>query len=703
MTTGDNRMNLDKLLKAKSVAVVGASEKSGFGGDTCRNILEYKKDLSRVYFVNPGRTQVFQRPCYPRLADVPDEIDLVIICTPRETVCGILKEASEKGCGGAVVFASGYSETGTEEGKKAEEELIRTGKELGIAILGPNCGGFNNYIDDVIAFAFPVEKRERKGHVGFLSQSGQFCINFMDSRDIRFSYAISVGNGKAVMLEDYLDYLIDDPKTKVIAVYMEGIQDAGRFAACLKKAALQRKPIVVQKGGRSAKGGKIAASHTGALAGSDRAYDAVFEKFGVIRVDDMQELLSMATFLSVLSSLPQKGNFASMNISGGETGICADMGSAYGIFYPDFEKKTLQRLKELLPDFATPDNPLDMTAALCYDSKRYAEGLKAVMEDEQVEMILIGITIAYEISDPTIYNIYDGVKMVLEQGYKKPIAILSFIEGTRNQEISEKFAALGVPILPSPKYAFSVIRHLQDYVSYRPEERTLRLAVSEQEKTGKRIALSERKSKEYLVHQGIEMELGMIASSPKEAVTLAEKMGYPVVMKVESDDILHKSDVGGVYLNLKDGAEVENTYDLIMRNVKQSAPEAKINGILIQPMMKKGLELVLGIIKDQQFGPMLLAGAGGVMVELYKDSVLYPVPINQGEAHGMLKKLNLYPLLKGYRGSSPCDMEAVENLMVQLSRMAEEKKEELEELDINPLFVYEKGVQAADALVVLQR
>ena len=697
-------MDLNKLLKARSLAVVGASEKSGFGGDTCRNILEYRKDLSRVYFVNPGRDTVLGRKCYKSLSEIDDEIELAIICTSQATVCGLLREAKTKGCGGAVVFASGYSETGDEKGKEAEEELKALAKELDIAVLGPNCGGFNNYVDDVISFAFPVEKRDRKGSIGFISQSGQFCINLMDSSDMRFSYAISIGNGKIVTLEDYLDFLVEDENTTVIAIYMEGVQDAEHFADCLKRAAEKRKPIVIQKGGRREKGGKIAASHTGALAGSDRAYDAVFDKFGVIRADDMQELMSTALLLSTLKKLPAKAAFASMNISGGETGICADMGSSFGIYYPDFEEETLKKLRSMLPSFCTPGNPLDMTAALCYDSDLYAEGLKTVMDDPNIEMVLIGITIQLVVSDPTIYNIYNGVKKVVEQGYTKPIAILPFIEGTRNQDVAEKFREIGVPILPSPKYAFSALSHLSKYIAYDCTKRELSLAVPHKKAGGRKKALSEVKSKRMLKESGIPLELGVIVTSREEVLAQAENVTFPVVMKIESDDILHKSDVGGVVLNIRNEKEAVSAYETILENVKNRVPDAKINGVLMQNMMPQGTELILGVKRDAQFGPMLLAGLGGVFVEVFGDSSLYPIPLNKEEAHRMLEALKSYKLLKGCRGTKARDIDAVVEMMVSVSDFAEAHKDELCELDINPLFVYEEGqgTGVADALVVLE-
>lgn len=694
-------MNLNKLLRAKSIAVVGASENKGFGGDTCRNIIDFKKDMSRVYFVNPKRETIFGYKCYDSLSSINDDIDLVIICTPQKTVIPLLREAKTKNCGGAVVFASGYSEVGTPEGHAAEEELMEVAKELEIAIMGPNCGGFNNYVDDVIAFAFPVEKRERKGSIGFISQSGQFCINLLDAPGMNFSYAISAGNSKIINMEDYFDFLLDDEATKVISIYMEGNQDPKKFVECLKKAAAIKKPVVILKGGRSEKGRINAASHTGSMAGSDKTYDALFKKFGVIRVDDMQDLLSTSQFLSVLSEYPKEARFASMNISGGENGIVADMGSMYGIDYPDFQEETVKKLREMLPSYASINNPLDMTATLCYDSDLYAGALRTVMADENIDMILIGLTIQLEVSDPSMYIMYEGIKKVVDEGNSKPIAILPFVEGTRNFDLSEKFAEIGVPILPSPKYAFSALANLANFISYNPDEKVLDVAMPDAPKSGEARALSEVESKAMLKEYGVPVDLGHIAKTREEVKEYFDKVGAPLVMKIESNDILHKSDVGGVKLNINDVDSALEAYDEILKNASEKAPNAKINGVLMQKMLPKGVEIIIGVNNDPQFGPMLLAGMGGVFVEVFKDVALYPVPLNKKEAYDMLTSLKSFKLLNGYRGSEPCDIDAITDTMVAISDFAAAHKNDLKELDINPLFAYEKGVGVADALAVL--
>ena len=699
-------MNLNKLLKPTSVAVIGASEKEGFGGDVCRNILSYVEDRSHVYFIHPKRDSAFGVPCYKSISDVPENVDLMVICTSQKTVIPLLQEGAKKGVGGAVVFASGYGEVGTAEGKQNEAELIAAAKELDIAVMGPNCAGFVNYIDNVQAFAFISAKRDRKGSVGVVSQSGQLCLSMMDDPGMRFSYHISAGNGKIVQMEDYMDFLVDDEDTKVVSIYIEGVKNADKFAAVLKKAAEKRKPVVILKAGRSAKGGAIAASHTGSLSGSDASFDAVLKKFGAIRVDDLEELIAMSLMLSTMKRMPEKATFASMNLSGGETGICADVGSLNGIEYPDFTEETLKKLKEQLPSYASPNNPLDMTASLSYDADLYAGALRTVMDDPNIGMVLIGYTLLLEIADPCIHYMYKGIEKVVQEkgGNCKPIAMIPFAENTRNPEYQEKLFQIGVPVLPPPVYAFKLLRHLADFIAYEPETKTLELAVGHP-KSEETQALSEHESKQELKVYGVPVPDEVIVTSKEEAAQFAKNHPGPLVMKVESADILHKSDVGGVKLNVCGPEAAEKAYEEIMESVTAKRPDAHINGILTVPMLDAGVEIIIGVNNDPQFGPMIMVGMGGVFVEVFKDVALYPAPLKEEEALEMLKSLKSFKLLNGYRGTEKCDIKALCQTIVAISNYAQANKDVLKELDINPLFVYPegKGVGVADALIVKRK
>ncbi len=696
-------MNLNKLLAPKTVAIVGASEKEGFGGDTCRNALEYG-DMSKVYLVNPKRDEVFGQKCYPSIESIPVDIDLVIICTPQKTVEGLLREAAAKGAGGAVVYASGYSEVGTEEGHEADRSLKALCKELDIALMGPNCAGYMNYVEDISAFAFISEKRDRKGNVGIISQSGQLCLTLMDSPSTRFSYSISSGNCAVVSMEDYLMYLVEDEATKVIGVYMEGSTNPTRFEEALKAAAIKRKPIVILKTGSSEKGSLVAASHTGSLSGADRMYDVMFKKFGVIRVRDVQELLSTTQLFATMSELPKGDGFSCVSLSGGETAMCADVGEMEGIDFPDFTPETLAKLSELLPSYASPANPLDTTASISYDADVYAAVVQAVMDDPNIDCVVLGYNLLLEVADPAIKYMTEGIEKVVANGRTKPMAMLSFIENTRNKEYADRLTKAGVAILPPPVYGFAALRHLKSFVNYKAEEHTLALAIPTKERKENRRTLSEIDSVQVLRDYKIPTAQSKVTKSIEEAVEFANSINYPIVMKVASADIAHKSDMGGVIVNIKNEEEAKNAYNTIMDNAAKNAPHAKLDGIYVQEMLPYGMEVIIGVNNDPQFGPAVLFGLGGIFVEIFKDTVLMPVPFGKDEAMKMINSLQASPLFHGYRGKPKLDVNALAQMLSDVAKLAMDKKDELLELDINPVFVYEegKGAYPADALVVLQ-
>ncbi|PAB60610.1 acetate--CoA ligase family protein [Anaeromicrobium sediminis] len=691
-------MDIKKLLSPDRIAVIGASEKDGFGGDTCRNVITYMKEGS-YYFVNPKRDMVLGEKCYHSIDEIPENIDLVVLCTPKSTVEGLIKKASIKGAKAAVVYASGYSEVGTKEGKEAEESLINLCKELDIALMGPNCAGYVNFIKGVSSFAFISEERDRKGAVGIVSQSGQLILSMMDNPKMKFSHAISSGNSIVCKMEDYLDFLVDDEDTKVIAMFLEGVKDTEHFIKGLKKAAIKGKPVVVLKTGRSEKGQKIAASHTGSLSGADKVYDALFKKFGVIRVDDLEELMSTAMAMAVLKKMPQIPNFAAMSLSGGETGICADLGELHGVKFMDFSCETLEKLNELLPSYATPNNPLDMTATLSYDVEKFAMALETVMSDPSVGLVAVGYTLLQEIADPAIHYMAKSMEIVCAKPESKPLVMIPFAENTRNDEYREKLAKIGVPVLPTSNYAFKILRNIADFVSYDPSKHDLKVEIPN-EIEGSGGVLTESESKEIVGKYGIPFPKCVVAKSEEEAVKAIEEVGYPIVAKIDSPDILHKSDIGCVKLNLNSETEVRSAYNHIIRNAKEHCPDARISGVQINNMVDSGIEMIIGVNNDPQFGPCILCGLGGVFVEVFKDTAIRIAPVSYDEAYEMVTSLKGIKLLEGYRGNKPADIGAYVEAIVNVSRLACEHKDTMKELDINPIFLYEKGICAVDALFV---
>lgn len=705
-------MSINKLLKPEKIVVIGASEKEGFGGDTCRNTIEIM-DKGRYYFVNPKRDEVFGEKSYHSVLDLPEKIDLAVICTPMKTVEGLIVDSAKMGANGAVVFASGYGEVGTKEGKEAEASLKKLCEKHGVSLMGPNCAGFINYIDKVSSFAFISNKRDRSGKVGFVSQSGQLVLSMMDRPGTGFSYVISSGNSKIVTMEDYLNFLVDDEDTKVIAMYLEGVKNHGEFIKALDKANRIKKPIVILKSGKSEKAQQIAASHTGSLSGSDKIFDALFEKYGVIRVDDLEELISTSQAIATLGNMPKGNKLASISLSGGETGICADLGEINGIEYGSLSAETMKALKNTIPPYASPNNPLDITASLSYDIDKFATVLEILMKDPNVDMVSVGYTLLDEIADNAIYYMYEAMKRVSKEDWVKPMVMVPFAEMSRNVDYVDKLKAINVPVLPSAQYAFKIISNLLKKSAYSYSDNefiNLNSKAFDFGKTGEKISLSEYESKNFLSERGIKIDPCRLAKSEEEAVQIFNEIkkksgnkNAKVVAKVDSKDILHKSDMGGVILNLTTEDEVRNAYNTIIMRARGKCPDAKINGVQIAMMSKGGVEIIIGVKNDRQFGPSILCGLGGVFVEIFKDVSLKIAPISKKEGVEMIKSLKAFKLLNGYRGSKACDIDSLADLLVKISEIAIEEKDKLLELDINPVFVNEEGVSVADALVVLNR
>lgn len=708
----ENIVSINKLLKPEKVVIIGASEKEGFGGDTCRNTIEIMTE-GKYFFVNPNRDEVFGQKCYHSVLDLPEKVDMAVICTPMKTVEPLIEDCAKMGAGGAVVFASGYGEAGTEEGRAAEASLKALCEKHGISLMGPNCAGYINYVDKVSSFAFISNKRDRSGSVGFVSQSGQLVLSMMDRPGTGFSYVISSGNSKIVTMEEYLNFLIDDEDTKVIAMYLEGVKNSDEFVKALDKASKIRKPIVVLKTGKSEKAQQIAASHTGSLSGSDKIFDALFAKYGVIRVDDLEELISTSQAIAILKELPKGNRLASISLSGGETGICADLGEINEIEYGALSEQTMTDLKAAIPPYANPNNPLDITASLSYDIDKFGRVLEILMKDPNVDLVSVGYTLLDEIADNAIYYMYEAMKRVSKEKWAKPMVMVPFAEMSRNVDYVDKLKEINVPVLPSAQYAFKIISNILDLSTYKANEHRF-IPIEEGSfdfgELKSRTSLSEFYSKKYLSDRGLKIDACMIAKDEDEAAEALNSirkqtgmMDAKIAAKIDSKDILHKSDIGGVILNLETEEEVRMAYRTIIERAKNSCPDAEINGVQLAVMSKPGVEMIIGVKNDRNFGPSILCGLGGVFVEVFKDVALNIAPISIEEGEKMVKSLKAFKLLDGYRGSKPCNIRALVKVLVKISEIAFEERADLLELDINPIFVNEEGVAVADALVVLNK
>lgn len=456
-------MNLEKLFNPKTIAVIGANESEGFGGAVCKNLSSLINDENRIFYVNPKRGFLFGKICYKSIEDVPVDIDLMIVAVNKKLVCGVLEEGKRKNVKGAVVFASGYGETGKEEDIELEKKLYNTAKDLDITILGPNCAGFSNFINGINAFAFLSEKRERKGNIGVISQSGMISLSLIDNQYTKFSYNISCGNSIDVKMPDLINYLVDDKDTKVIGLYIDGIKDIGAFEKSLAYANEKGKKVVIIKSGSNEKTRLLAKKHTGSVEDfTNDEFNEMISKYGVIRTTDLEEFIYTLVCVSNYDILPKGNRLASINLSGGEASIIGEVAPQFDVEFPNFTDEVSTYLKERLPDYANISNPLDMTVTLSYDAEKFSDALTNIIMQDKIDAVLIGYTLLYHIDDPCIYYMIDAISMTKEKlkDRMKPIFIMSFMSCSRNEEAIEKLLKLGIVCLPSPYYGFKVISNL---------------------------------------------------------------------------------------------------------------------------------------------------------------------------------------------------------------------------------------------------
>lgn len=693
---------LTGLMAPRSVALVGASEKKGFGYWTAYNLLQ-SADHVRLYFVHPVRETVLGLPCYRSISDLPEVVDCVILATRRDTVGPLLTEAGEKGIKNAMVYASGFSEEHTEEGRRLERELKEIAAKYGMNVLGPNCMGTINNVDKLSTLGLETARDafERKPYVGVVAQSGALANIFMKRDGYPVGYQITVGNSAVLAVEDFVEYMVDDGQVRVIAMYVEGIKKPEVFFRALKKAAEKRMPIVALKVGKSAIGAAAASSHTGNLAGSHSSFAAVFRKYGVMEVDNMEELVSLSQALAAIhGNLPQSTGLASYNLSGGANILSADCAEQFGLYLPKLQPETCAEIEKYIPSYATASNPLDATTDLFGQTDKIVGVLAALDRDPNVGAITITQDIAARATE-IVRGMVEAVVEGRRRGVKKPIFFNCITEMDRSLEVRTLLEENGVGLLSSMPVAYKCLKLLMDYAAYDSARHELTVPVGTEVHAGPAAALSEAASKTELRSCGIPV--------PGEALAVAEAdlagctgIPYPWVMKIQSPDILHKTDLGCVRLGVQSMEEAREAFRAIMANARAGAPDARIDGVVVQETARSGKEFIVGVSNDPQLGPLVLVGMGGVFTEVFRDVAMWPAPVNRVEAEAMLRSLRCWKLLEGYRGEAPRDAAALADVIVRVSRYAWEHRDSLKEMDLNPVLVYPEGegVCAVDALIV---
>lgn len=696
-------MNMYSLFHPQSIVIVGASDKPGMGRGASESALNSSiKD--RVYLLNVKRDEVLGRKCYHALEELPEIPDAIVLCVNVSLVNSYLEQAGKLGIKNAVVYASGFSEDGTEQGKALEKQMTDICRKYGMLLVGPNCVGLYNKVDRISLYCkdpvFP-EQAVTRG-IGAVAHSGYINSNLMTSMPELCAYGVSVGNAAVCALEEYMLWYASNEHVSCIAAYIEGIKDTAVFEEALRTAALNHKPVVVMKSGRSVKGSAAAASHTGNLAGDYKTFECLLKRYGVIITDSLEEFYATARIFAVWDGkLPKGRGIAAVNFSGGENTICADFCEKYGLELPAYEEKTRQIVDSIIPAFSTARNPLDPTTEMFSEQDKVHAMFSSIFEDKNMDIFVLGLELAskLETKDKTCINVF---KQLYAEGKMIPSVLVPSFEKDRNWEAVKELQQVGVPMLATGDLAYKILGNVCGFIQYDCAAHSLDLAIPEKKQSYSTISLSEADSKAEIRISGIRVPKQDIAATEAELREKLSGIGYPIVLKVDSPDILHKTEAGGVVLNITSEAEAIAAYKRIMTSCRKFKPEAKITGVLIQEMVPAGTEIIVGIKNDRQYGPMLLCGLGGVFVEVFKDAALAPCPVSKYEAMEMLKSLKAYKLLKGYRGSAPCDLDALCDLMVKLSQYGAKNKDLIAEIDLNPVFVYAEGngVIAADALIV---
>lgn len=700
---------LDALFQPKSIALIGAKDTPGSVGCTImKNLLEGGVKSS-LYPINPHRSSVLGKTCYQTIREVPEEVDLAIVVIPAPLVPEALEECVERQVKTCIIISAGFKEVGA-SGKELEERVVSIGKKGGMRIIGPNCLGIMNpYFSLNASFARGMPKQ---GPIAFISQSGALCTAILDwsfKENIGFSSFVSIGSMADVDWGDLIAYFGKDPNTKSILMYMETVGNARHFLSQARMVA-QEKPIIVIKPGKSKEASRAALSHTGALSGSDDVFDAACERVGVLRVETIEQLFSMTEVLSC-QPLPKGPNLAIITNAGGPSVLATDGAVTEGAKIAELQDTTIAKLSDVLPAAWSKGNPVDILGDA--SPERFSQALHVVLDDGHVDGALVILT-PQDMTDPT--KAAEAVSSA-SGSFHKPI-IASWMGGHLVEEGHHILTARSIPCFAYPDEASKTFATMWRYSKalknlYRTprSESALSHTVLEREKKAHELLLSfkksgssllsEHESKTLLKSWNIPVLETVRASTKEEAVHAAGLMGFPVVLKIDSHIVTHKSEVNGVQLNLMNEKEVSEGFDRIRKGVLSCYPEDVFSGVTVQKMVSSsGVELILGSTTDPQFGPVLLFGSGGYFVEIFQDKALGLPPLNSTHAQNMIEKTKIAKALKGFRGKKPFPMDELERVLINFSEMLVELPE-IKECDMNPLLATDEGVIALDARVLL--
>ena len=702
--------DLSPLLNPKGIAVIGASEKPGSAG---RLVLENLKQLNypgKVYAVNPTQTSVIGFPCFPDLQSLPEPVEMAAVLLGADKVLPTLAVAAANGLKAAWVLASGFAEAGP-EGKARQAELAHFAAETGLLVCGPNCVGVLNLLDHFAAYSVALSPATPAGCVSAVLQSGAIAMGLANSARIGFRYLISSGNEAVLDSADYIGFLVNDPGTRVIVAFIEGIRHPATFVSAAQAASQAGKPILVIKVGKSETARRTVQAHTGSLAGSDAVLDEVFRQYGVVRLDSLDELTE-AIELFVHCPLPKTEGVGLLSLSGGQIGLIADLAPTATIEFPPFSEAGKAALTKVLPPYSAIANPLDAWGSGDLE-KTYPGCVAVVAREPQISLIAAARDTPPAVAQREVAQSLQVAQALLKarQETGKPVVMFSNVSTGFHPEVHSLLKAGGVPYLQGTAETLRAIQAFERYAVFRRRLEQSEAAGSPSPaslpewKTRLRHlkgTLSEVDGRRLLAEYGIRGPRERVAENAAEACLAAEHIGFPVVLKILSPDIQHKTEAGGVKVGLQDAEAVAHAFHEVMESARRYRPDAKLEGVIVQEMIPaNAVEVIAGLLCDEEFGPVVVYGSGGVLVELLRDSVLRLPPLSQAEALSMIEATRGVKLLREFRGRPAADMKALTKALVGLSQLAVDLGGQLAALEINPLMVLPEGegVCAVDTLV----
>ena len=682
---------LEMFTEPRGVAVVGASTSPGkLGYQVLQNVIQYGYE-GAIYPINPTAPDILGRKAYPSVLECPDPVDLAVILVPNKAVPGVMEQCGQRGLKGAVIITAGFREVGP-QGKALEQQVVEIARRYGMRIVGPNVLGI---IDTVCKLnASFAAGMPRRGRIAFMSQSGALCTSILDlalCQGIGFSRFYSIGNKADINELDLVKAWAEDPETRAIMGYLEGITRGPEFIRAASEVT-RSKPIIAIKSGTTSAGSKAVSSHTGTLAGSEAAYDAAFKQCGIIRANSVQDLFDFAQAFA-RQPLLQGDAIAIITNAGGPGIMASDAVERAGLRLAALSQETKQKLQPQLPPAASVANPIDVLGDALAD--RYALAIEAALTDPAVNALLLVLT------PQTMTQVPETAEALgkLSKVYGKPVfgALMGDQAIRKGVEVLRSY---DVPNYQVPERAVAAIAALWRYRNWlnTPRLNVEPLTVDQEKvrqlfarvRAESRVTIGDAEAREVLEAYGVPLPKAGLAATADEAVTLAETIGYPVVMKIASPDILHKSDIGGIKLNITSAREVRDAFDLLTYRGRRYMPDATIWGCQVQQMVKGGREVIIGVNRDPQFGPLIMFGLGGIYVEALKDVTFRVAPIDRRNATEMLGEIRAYRLLRGVRGEKPSDQAAIVDTLLRISQLVSDFPE-IVELDINPLMVFEQG------------